>query len=136
VLNEPGGLRDVATAELSRKTLRRMQRDLLAQHRLTMVAADGAYCDALIAQGWDRARAAGTEGVGEYPTYRARLTSASPASLDPPLIARVADLDAAPLDDAVRRGAGLLAEPELASWIVEPRALAPYLDEITAVRDS
>ena len=136
VLNEPGGLRDVAIAELSRKTLRRMEGDLLARHHLAMVAADGAYCDALVAQGWDRARAAGTEGVGEYPTFRARVTTASPASLDPPLIARVVDLEAAPLEDAIRRGPALLAEPELATWIVEPRTLAPYLEEITAIRES
>jgi hypothetical protein len=113
-----------------------MERDMLAQHRLAIVAADGAYCDALVAQGWDRARAAGTEGVGEYPTYRARLTTADPAPLDPPLIARVTDFDAAALDDAARGGATLLAEPELASWMIEPRTLAPYLEEIAAARDS
>src|SRR5205085_3343247 len=51
ILNEPGGLRDVALAEMSRKTLRRMERDLQARHHLRMVAADGAYCDALLEEG-------------------------------------------------------------------------------------
>jgi hypothetical protein len=136
VLNEPAGLREIAIAELGRKTLRRMERDLETRHRLRMVPADGGYCDALVAESFARARAAGTPGVGEYPTYRARLLSTDPAPLEPPLIARVGDLDALPIADAAARGADLLDEPEFATWLLERPALAPYLTEIAAVRES
>src|SRR6185369_958232 len=34
------------------------------------------------------------------------------------------------------RGAALLGERELATWLVEPASLTPYLEEIAGVRDS
>lgn len=135
VLNEPAGLRDAALAELPRKTLRRMERDLHARHHLRMVPADAAYCDALLAEGFARARAADTPGIGEYPTFRARLFHTEPAPRDPPLAARVlgtADDPAA----LVARGAELLDVPEFATWRLERATVAAYLEEIAAARDS
>ena len=120
ILNEPAGLRDVTLAELPRKSLRRMQDDLRARHAVQMVTADGAYCDALVAEGYERARAAGSaEAVGQYPTLRARLTGQAPAPLTPaPLIARVA---AETLADtrAAADGAALLDEIEFVTWLLE-----------------
>lgn len=136
VLNEPGGLRDVAIAELPRKTLRRMERDLQARHHLRMVPADGAYCDALLAEGFTRARAAGTAGVGEYPTHRARLLTTEPAPRDPPLAARVLATAADDPAAAVARSATLLDAPEFLTWRVERTELAPHLAEIAAARES
>jgi hypothetical protein len=135
ILNEPKGLRDVTVAEMPRKALRRMHDDLRARHAVRMTEADGAYCDALLAEGFERARAAGTaEGVGQYPALRARLTSQPPAALDPPLIARV---DPAAADaSAVAAGATLLDELEFATWTLDRETLAPYLDEIRSARES
>jgi len=136
ILNEPAGLRDVTLAELSRKALRRMQDDLRARHHLQLVTADGAYCDALVAEGYARARAAGVaEAVGQYPTLRARVTSQAPASLEPPLIARVAP--AALTDTAAAvHGGTLLDEIEFITWTLDRDVLAPYLAEIVAARES
>lgn len=136
ILNEPNGLRDVTLAELSRKALRRMHDDLRARHSVRMVEADGAYCDALVAEGYARARAAGSaEAVGQYPTLRARMTTAPPAPLEPPLIARVAATlgsDSAALAD----GARLLDEIELVTWLLDRETLAPHLTAIAAARES
>jgi hypothetical protein len=136
ILNEPAGLRDVAVAELTRKALRRMEADMRERHRLRMVAADGAYCDALVSEGFTRARAADTTGIGEYPAYRTRLVSHEPVALDPPLIARVVDLDSAATATAAADGARLLEQPEFATWGPERTVLAPYVSEIASVRDS
>ncbi|MBI3770460.1 MAG: hypothetical protein HY271_18475 [Deltaproteobacteria bacterium] len=135
ILNEPTGLRDVSIAELPRKTLRRMERDLQARHHLRLVPADGAYCDALLAEGFTRARATGAAGVGEYPTYRARLTTAEPAPRDPPLAARV--LDATEVESAaLAGGVALLDEPEFTTWRLERPALAAHLADVAAARES
>jgi len=133
VLNEPGGLRDVALADMPRKTLRRMEQDLQARHHLRMVAADAVYCDALLEEGFARARAAGTAGVGEYPTYRARLFATAPAPRDPPLAARVLGEDVA---SAAAEGPALLAEPEFFTWLLDRSVLGSYAAEVSAVRDS
>ncbi len=136
ILNEPAGLRDVTLAELPRKTLRRMHDDLRARHSVRMVEADGAYCDALVSEGFARARAAGrAEAVGQYPTLRARLTTTAPAPLTPPLVARVAPTlgtDPAALAD----GAKLLDEIELSTWLLDRDTLAPHLAAIAAARES
>jgi len=133
VLNEPGGLRDAALADMPRKTLRRMEQDLQARHHLRMVAADAAYCDALLEEGFARARAAGTAGVGEYPTYRARLFATAPAPRDPPLAARVLGEDVA---SAAAEAPALLAEPEFFTWLLDRSVLGSYVAEVSAVRDS
>ncbi|HEY2385523.1 MAG TPA: hypothetical protein VGK30_01060 [Candidatus Binatia bacterium] len=133
ILNEPGGLRDVALAEMPRKQLRRMEQDLHSRHRLRMVTADAAYCDALLEEGFARARAAGTQGVGEYPAFRARLFSTEPAPRDPPLAARVLGGDVA---SAVTDGPALLAEPEFLTWLLDRSVLGPYAAEVNAARES
>ena len=133
VLNEPTGLRDVAFADMPRKQLRRMERDLQTRHRLRMVAADAAYCDALLDEGFARARAAGTPGIGEYPRDRARLFATEPAPRDPPLAARVLGDD---LTGAVADGAALLIEPEFLGWLFDRSSLGPFVAEVNAVRDS
>jgi hypothetical protein len=136
ILNEPAGLRDVTLAELPRKSLRRMHDDLRTHHHVQMQTADGVYCDALVAEGYARARAAGSaEAVGEYPTLRARLTSHEPATLEPPLIARV-DPDAATDTAAAAHGAALLDEIEFITWSLDRQMLAPHLAEIAAARES
>lgn len=136
ILNEPAGLRDVTLAELPRKSLRRMHDDLRTRHAVRMVEADGVYCDALVAEGWERARAAGqAEPVGRYPTLRARMTTAEPAALDSPLITRVAG--PASTDPAVlANGARLVDEIEFFTWIPDRDTMAPHLAAITAARES
>ena len=129
VLNEPAGLRDVAVAEMPRKTLRRMTEDMRDKHHLRMIRTEGAYVDALLFQGFTRARAAGTPGTGEYPAYRARMTTEEPAPLT-----RNAQSD--PEQETSADVATLLGEPELATWVVEPETLAPYLSELSDARDS
>jgi hypothetical protein len=136
VLNEPTGLRDVALAEMPRKTLRRMERDLQARHRLRMVAADAAYCDALLDEGFARARSAGTAGIGEYPAHRACLFATVPGPRDPPLAARVlGEVGEDPAGSLVE-GAALLSEPEFLTWLLDRSTLGPYVTEVNAVRDS
>ncbi len=134
VLNEPAGLRDVAVAEMPRKTLRRMTEDMRNKHHLRIIRVDGAYVDALLAQGFTRARAAGTPGTGEYPAYRARMTTEEPAPLAPPLLERIAP--SKPEQETGAHVATLLGEPELMTWVVEPATLAPYLAELGEARDS
>jgi hypothetical protein len=126
----------VNLADMPRKTLRRMHEDLRTRHHVRMTAIDGAYADALLSEGYERARAASVaEAVGQYPTLRARLTTHPPAPLDPPLIARVAP-DAAADASTVAEGAQLLDEIEFATWLLDRDTLAPYLEEIRAARES
>ncbi len=136
IVNEPNGLRDVNLADLPRKSLRRMHDDLRTRHHVQMTEADGDYCDALLAEGFERARAAGrAEPVGQYPTLRARLTSQPPAALEPPLIVRVAP-DALAEANASAAGAALLDEIEFFTWVLDRETLAPYLDDIASARES
>ena len=136
ILNEPKGLRDVNLAEMPRKSLRRMHDDLRTRHAVRMTEADGAYCDALLAEGFERARAGGTaEPVGQYPALRARLTTHPPAPREPPLIARV-DPESMASGAASADGAKLLDELEFITWALDRETLAPYLDEIQSARES
>jgi hypothetical protein len=112
-----------------------MERDLQSQHHLRMVPADGRYCDALLAEGFERARASGATGVGEYPAYRTRLTMAAPPARDPSFVAHAFATEPS-VEGLVERGKELLELPEFASWVLERPTLAPYLGEITAAKES
>jgi hypothetical protein len=133
VLNEPDGLREVALAEMPRKTLRRMTQDLQTRHRLRLVQADGLHCDALLAEGFARARVAGTPRVGEYPALRARLVPTEPVAPTPPLDVQT-HLPSVP--ETAASAAALLDQPEFATWLLERGTLQPYLTEVADARES
>ncbi len=136
VVNEPAGMRDVALAELGRKALRRMDAELRSKHGLRMVEADGAYCDALLAEAYERARAAATPGIGEYPTFRARMTTRAATPRGTALIERVLSPGELAGAGAVTHAAALLDEPEFLTWGLDEPALRPYLDALLAVQES
>jgi len=136
IVNEPEGLRDVALAELGRKTLRRMEQDLRAQHGLRMIPIDAAYCDALLAEAYERARAAEVPGIGDYPTCRARMIADAPVPRGEALIERLLSSAELTSPAAIEHATALLGEHEFASWLLEEPVLRPYLDAILAVRDS
>ncbi|HZP42379.1 MAG TPA: hypothetical protein VFD84_12855 [Candidatus Binatia bacterium] len=133
-VNEPEGLRDLQEAEVTRKKLRAARRQLETQAHLRLVPVPWRILDALLVEAEARSGDAG-RGRG-WAHARARLTSEPPAPPAEPVSRRVAapaDADAAAL---VAGSVRLFDEPELASWWPPSEALAPFVGEIAAVRDS
>lgn len=133
-INEPAGLDDVQTTEVTRKQLKRAREHIQTSTGMRLVEADWRVVDALLVEAHERANS--NEPRRDYRRVRSRITDAPPAAPAEPRSRRVeppTDADAAAL---VAAGATLLREPELAAWWPAPELLLPYLEELNTVRES
>jgi hypothetical protein len=133
-LNEPAGLRDLRTFDVTRKQLRAMRHRFQTEAGLTFVPADWRRVDALLLEAQDRLAA--PDRKLDYRRVRPRLTTQPPLPAAELASARVT----APDDDErralVTESASLLAEPELKTWWPRPDETAAFLAEVRDVRES
>src|SRR5713101_6906821 len=95
LVNEPEGMRYVEGTEITRKAVRMMRQDLSTKHQITMIEAPWRYCDFLMHEGYERAKAHDGKDIESYPALRSHLLSSPaqpvamplPAGLDPETIA-------------------------------------------------
>jgi hypothetical protein len=134
-LNEPAGIRDLRTFDVTRKQLRGMRERFQTEGGLRFVAADWRAVDALVVEAQDRL--AEPDRRLDYRRLRPRLTTlppTTPAELaSSRAVAPTNDEDRAAL---VAASATLLGEPELRTWWPRPEVAAPFLLEMREVRDS
>jgi hypothetical protein len=132
-VNEPAGLLGLQAAEIGRKRLREARRELEAAG-LRLLAADWRTLDALLVEA--HARAASSDRERDYLRLRPRLTVEPPRPPAEPVSAQVAPPGADEVAGLTADSAGLLDEPELARWLLDPEAAAPFLEELAAARES
>jgi hypothetical protein len=133
-LNEPEGLRDVQLADVTRKQLRAARQQLERDAGLRLVPADWHVVDALLVEAHERAQS--DDRHRDYLRLRARLVTTPPRPPAEPVSRHVATPGP---DEAAALGAdsgALLALPEFVTWWPAPEALAPWMEEIGALRDS
>ena len=133
-LNEPDGLRAVRLLETTRKQLRETRARLEREAGLGLVPADWRALDALLLEGQDRARA--PERSRDWRRLRGRITTDPPAAAAELRSARVAPPGDAEVAGLASAAPALLDDPEFRSWWPAPEALQPFLDELTALRES
>src|SRR5262249_1606803 len=75
LVNEPAGMRYVEGGEVTRKMLRQMRQDMLDRHEISMLEAPWRYCDGVMSEGYDRAKARDGKEVESYPALRSHLLS-------------------------------------------------------------
>jgi len=133
-VNEPAGLRDVRLVEASRKDLRAARERLQKETGLRLVPADWRVLDALVVEAHERAGA--PDRQRDYLRLRPRLVSTPPATPTEPRSAQAHPPTEDERPALLADPAPLLALPELRTWWPRPEAAAPFVEELTAVRDS
>jgi len=136
LVNEPEGMRYVEGAEVARKGFRTMRQDLSDRHQITMLEVPWRYCDALMYEGYERARAHDGKEIESYPALRSHLVSTPaqpvevplPASLDPEAIAADENLLATSVQ--------LFEEPQLQRWLLDHDQAHIYIDQIAQAQES
>jgi hypothetical protein len=137
VVNDPGGLREVALNSVTRKALKSIRAELERKHELRLVEVDWHHADYLMHRAFEWARASGARMGGDYPALRAQFSRVPPpAAL--PARAPARGAAAAPQRDEAQlaQSADLLEEPEFRTWFFGAEQLAPYLEELAGVKDS
>jgi len=136
VVNEPEGVRDFDFAEINRKKLRQMRQDFTTRMQMVLVEAPWRYCDAVMYEGYERAKAKGDKEADAYLTFRTHLLSAPAQPVEVPLAARL-DTAAILTDKTLlQTSALLLQEPELQSWMLDHERAHHYTDQISRVQES
>ena len=136
VVNEPEGLRYFDAAEINRKALRQMRQDFHSRMHLSMVEASWRYCDFVMYEGYERAKAKGEKEIDSYPALRSHLLSTPAAPAEVPLPTSL-DKEAIALDETLlQTSVQLLEEAELQSWFFDHERAHRYTDQISQLQDS
>ncbi len=137
MVNEPEGMRFVEGGEITRKTLRAMRKDLLERLEMAMIETSWRYCDAIMQEGYDRAREHdGGKAVESYPALRSHITATPADPVEAPIPVTLNQAAIAADEELVVTSAQLLQEPELQRWLLEPERAKPYIDQISQVQES
>lgn len=136
LVNEPEGMRFVEGAEVTRKMLRAMRQDLLERMGVAMVEAPWRYCDAVMQEGYDRARAREVKEIEAYPALRSHVVLTPAASAEVPLPASLDQVAIAADENLLTTSAQLLEEPEFQRWLFDSERVKPYIDQISQAQDS
>jgi hypothetical protein len=133
VVNEPAGLKEAVLADVNRKGVRALREELEARHGLRLVGVDWHYCDAISAEGYERARQRGAvaESAAHYPQLRLQLFSTPAPPVKTPL-----QPPREPVEPNLAASAALFEEPELGRWFLGEETLSPYFARYREIRDS
>ncbi len=136
LVNEPEGMRYVEGAEVTRKGFRTMRQDLSDRHQVTMIEAPWRYCDALMHEGYERARARDSKEVESYPALRSHLISTPAQAVEVPLPAGLDPEAIAADENLLATSVQLFEEPEVQRWLLDHDQAHAYIDQISQVQES
>jgi hypothetical protein len=136
LVNEPEGMRFVEGAEITRKMLRTMRQDLRARMGMEMIEAPWRYCDAIMQEGYDRAKTREVKEIESYPALRSHVLSTPAAPVEVPLPAALDHASIAADEQLLATSMALLQEPELQRWLLEPERARRYIEQISQAQES
>lgn len=136
VVNEPEGLRYFDFAEINRKKLRQMRQDFSTRMEMMLVEAPWRYCDAVMYEGYERAKGKGEKEADSYLAFRTHLLSAPTQPVAVPLPASLEIAAIAADETFLQTSAPLLQEPELQLWMLDHERAHHYTDKISQVQES
>jgi hypothetical protein len=135
MINDREGLRRIGGAQIRRKELRNMTREIKQQHGITMVPIPWEYADTLVYEGYERAKSRGRTGLENFHELRSMVNTGKPKAQDHPVYRRLSAED-------VQEGAWrelsrkLLDEPELRFWILDPDWAERFLAQLQEAQSS
>lgn len=129
MLNDREGLQRIGGAQIRRKELRDMSREIKAKHGVSMIMVPWEYADQVLYEGYERAKVRGGVGLENFHELRSMIGAGKPKQEEHPIYRRLHDTD-------VREGAWreqsrrLLDEPELQYWILDADWMQPFLAQL------
>src|SRR5262249_41288079 len=119
-----------------RKMLRQMRQDMLDRHEISMLEAPWRYCDGVMSEGYDRAKARDGKEVESYPALRSHLLS-TPAQPMEGLLPASLDTEASTADENLLiTSVQLFEEPQFQRWLLDHEQVNPYIEQISQVQES
>ncbi|MGB7949389.1 MAG: hypothetical protein WCH75_17005 [Candidatus Binatia bacterium] len=135
MVNDREGLQRIAGAQVRRKELRNMTRQIKEQHGVTMVSVPWEYADRTLYESFEKAKSQGRSGFENFHDLRSIVNSGKPKAQDHLVYGRLSAED-------VREGAWrelsrrLLDEPEFRFWILDSDWIQPFIEQLQEAQTS
>jgi hypothetical protein len=135
MLNDREGLQRIGGGQTPRKELRKMTAEIKAQHGITMIPVSWEYADAVIYEGFEKAKVLGRSGLENFHELRAVINTNKPAAQEHPVYRKL-DVGAAREGAWRELSRRLLEEPELQYWILDADWVQPFLSQLQEAQTS
>jgi hypothetical protein len=135
MVSDREGLLRFGGAQIRRKELRNMAREIKEKHGISMIPVPSEYADQIIYGAYEKSQNQGRSGFENFYQLRAAIISGRPKSQHHPIYRRL-EVDAVG-DGAWReQSRQLLDEPELRFWFLDEEWVRPYLLQIDEAKSS
>ena len=135
MVHDRDGLLRIGGAQVRRKEFKKMTQEIKDQHEISMFLVPWEYADAIIYQGFEKAKALGRAGLENFHELRSVVNVGKPKDQVHPIYQRLDPTE-------VREGAWrelsrrLLDEPELRFWFLDDDWVGPYLGQLEEAQTS
>jgi hypothetical protein len=135
MISDREGLLRVGGAQLRRKELRNMTREIKEKHGVSMISLPWEYADQILYDAYEKAKSQGRTGFENFHELRAGIASGKPKRQDHPIYQR---LNAEIVTEGGWREQSrrLLEEPELRFWFFDEDWVRPYLSQLEEAQSS
>jgi hypothetical protein len=135
MVSDREGLLRVGGAQIRRKELRTMTREIKDKHGIKMISLPWEYADQTLYEAYEKAKSLGRSGFENFHELRAGIAAGKPKQEGHPIYRRLnADVvDGGSWREQSRR---LLDEPELRLWFLDEDWVTPYLSQLDEAKSS
>jgi hypothetical protein len=135
MVSDREGLLRVGDAQIRRKELRNMTREIKDKHGIKMISLPWEYADQTLYEAYEKAKSQGRSGFENFHALRAGIAAGKPKQEEHPIYRRLnADVvDGGSWREQSRR---LLDEPELRFWFLDEDWVTPYLSQLDEAKSS
>jgi hypothetical protein len=135
MLSDREGLLRLGGAQIRRKELRNMSREIKDKHGIEMISLPWEYADQTLYAAYEETKARGRSGFENFHELRSVIGAGKPKQQEHPIHRRlnVDDVTGGSWREQSRR---LLEEPELRFWFLDEDWVTPYLSQLEEAKNS
>ena len=135
MLSDREGLLRLGGAQIRRKELRNMAREIKDKHGIEMISLPWEYADQTLYAAYEKTKAQGRSGFENFHELRAVIGAAKPKQQEHPIYRRLNadDVTGGSWREQSRR---LMEEPELRFWFLDEDWVTPYLSQLEEAKSS
>jgi hypothetical protein len=135
MLSDREGLLRLGGAQIRRKELRNMRREIKEKHDIEMIPLPWEYADQTLYDAYEKTKAQGRSGFENFHELRAGIAAGKPKQQEHPIYRRL-NADDVTGGSWREQSRLLLEEPELRFWFLDEDWATPYLSQLEEAKSS
>lgn len=135
MVSDREGLLRVGGAQIRRKELRNMMREIKDKHGINMISLPWEYADQTLYDAYEKTKSQGRSGFENFHELRAGIAAGKPKQQEHPIYRRL-NADVVGGGSWREQSRRLLEEPELRFWFLDEDWVTPYLSQLDEAKSS